>query len=353
MKLLKSKVTLLFLLAVMFLLPDKIVRAADVPDRVQKEMEYETTDPEDKKVSYFPERFEQDGVVYVRDHVNYRTVKETPVKEKKSVFVTKKSGVIRDAEQYAPQKILKENGLTYQLVQTSKKKKTLEKGYLQKVTGYSEYDTRQSAQNAAMSKKVKTKNPRTGETIYVSCKKKGNVKRTADIWVNTYIDIVFVSYDAEHFIWNGVLVKKNTEEPLKGYHKELLQSVGGSSRNYKIQRISWMGDSYQNKKGVLCRKAKAYVRKKMPHYRVNYSGTRTVKAVKGTVYTSLYAGEEETYTDKINYTVLATATYQAQKNSIPVVTITLGIIAAILVVVGILFFLFPAKRKKRQVPEHR
>lgn len=344
MGLTKNKRLLFLFVSVMLLLPGNMARAA-APDQVQKEIEYDTEDPEEKRDSAFPERFEQGGTVYIRDSINYKTVQETPIKEKKTVFLTKQSDVIRNAEDYSPEAVLQKNGITYQFVRMSGKKKTLEKGYTQNVTGHSEFDSKQAAEQASETKRIQTKDARTGETIYVTCKKKGNVKKTALVWVNTYIDIDFISYDADHFIWNGVLVEKNTETPLKGYHKELLQSVGGNDQNYKIQRISWRGKSYQNKNGVLCRKARAYVRKKTPHYQVTYFGTRTSKAVKGMVFTSIYAGEQEIDTGKKTYSILASATYQSQKSPVPVLAVTLGILAVIVVVVGLLFFLFP-KRKK-------
>lgn len=348
----KNKVILFIFVSVLLLLPGPMARAA-VADHIQKEIEYETADPEDRKETAFPERFEQDGTVYIRDHINYKTVKETPVKEKRTVFLTRQSDVIRNAEDYSPDAVLQENGITYQFVRMSGMKKTLEKGYTQKVTGHSEFDSKQAAEQAPETKRIQTKDARTGETIYVTCKKKGNVEKTAPVWVNTYIDINFISYDADHFIWNDVLVKKDTEEPLKGYHKELLQSVGGDSRNYKIQRISWSGKGYRNKNGVLCRKARAYVRKKIPHYQVTYSGTRNIKAVKGTVFTSIYAGEQEIDSGKKTYSILASATYQAQENPVAILKISLGILAALLVVVGILFFLFPKRKKSGRLEQER
>lgn len=348
----KNKVVLFIFVSVLLLFPGPMAHAA-VADHIQKEIEYETADPEDRKETAFPERFEQDGTVYIRDHINYKTVKETPVKEKKTVFMTKQSNVIQNAEEYSPKTSLQENGITYQLVRMSQKTKTLEKGYIQKVIGYSEYSSRQAARKAAKTKRVKAKDPRMGEVIYVPCKKTGKIEKTAPVWINTYIDIDFISYDADHFIWNGVLVKKNTVEPLKGYYKELLQSVDGNDRNYKIQRISWRGKSFRNKNGVLCRKARAYVRKKTPHYQITYSGTRNIKAVKGTVFTSIYAGEQEIDTGKKTYNILASATYQAEKGPVPVLAITLGILITILVVVGILFFLFPKRKKRRRLEQER
>lgn len=340
----KLRISVYILLSFAFMLSVKTAYAA-VPENIQKEIQYETTNPEEKK--QFPERLEQDGAVYLLTGTTYKIQDKTPVQEKKTVYVTKKSKVIRDNESYSPEEEITKDGISYKLVQTEKKKKTLETAYSQTVTGYSEYDSMTAARKAPSIKRIFARSPRTGETVSVACKKKGSIQKTSDTWVDTYIDIEFVAYDATHFAWQDILVEKNVKEPLKGYHKELLQSVGGNSENYKIQRIAWQGKSYKNKQGVLCRKARAYVQKKMPHFRVNYSGTRTEKAVKGIVFTSTYAGEKLVESGNVSYSMLAIATYHMEEKDIPVVGITVGIVVTVLLTVGILF-LIKRKRKSKK-----
>lgn len=347
-KKLGNKNILFVFLSVIFLLPGNVARAATT-DTIQKEIQYETTKKEDKRKDDFPEKIEQDGKTYIRKQINYKTVKEEAIKDKVTVFLEKKSNMLNQNEEYNPETSIEEKGITYELMQTSEKKKTLQQGYTQTVTGWSLYESKADADRAAPTKRIKAEDERTGEDIYVTCQKTGSVKRTTDTWESTYIDIVFIAYDAKHFIWNGIIVKKNAKEPLKGYYKELLDSVGGNEKTYRIRNISWRGKSYKNKKGVLCRRARASVRKKVPHYRVDYAGVRTVKAVKGKVYTSIYTGLKEVDTGEVKYFILASAVYEkVHESKNPIVVITLGICFVILIVVGILFLL--SKRRKKKEP---
>lgn len=339
--------SLLFLSA-LILLPGNVSRAA-AADTIQKEIQYETTKKEDKREDEFPERIEQDGGTYIRKQIDYKTVREEAIKNRVPVFLERKSSVLALDEDYSPDTSIEENGIAYELMQTSEKKKTLQQGYTQTVTGYSLYDSKAGAKRAADTKTIKAVDERSGEDVYVTCKKKGDVKKTAATWENTYIDVVFITYDATHFIWNGVIVEKNTKEPLKGYYKELLESVGGNEKTYQVKDVFWNGKSYKNKNGVLCRRARASVRKKVPHYRVDYAGVRTVKAVKGFIYTSTYAGLKEIDTGEVRYSVLASATYEkVQESKAPIVVMTVGICFGLLIVVGILLLLSAKKKKKRE-----
>ena len=342
----KSAISFVFFL-VLLMLPGRTAGAADTA--IQKEIEYQTTNEEEKRELELPETIRQDGTLYERGQITYQTVKETPVTEKITVTMQKKSNVIKDNENYLPEKTIEKDGITYTLLQTVKKKKTLEQGYVQKVTGYSSWETKTAAKNADATKSIPVKDRKTGKTVSVTCHKTG-IQKTVDTWVNTYIDIVFIAYDADHFIWQNIIVKKNAKEPLKGYEKELLASVGGNESNYRVGKISWTGKSYRNKNGVLCRKARAAVRKKTAHYRVNYTGSRKVKAVKGTVYKSTYIGEKERQTGKVTYTIKASAVYRQQKKEVPVLALTVGIIFMIIMVIGILILLLKKRQKKEQNP---
>lgn len=335
----------LLIIAAGSMLPGIPIRAA-AADKIQKEIQYTTTDREEKRETEFPEEIKEEGKTYRRGKVGYQVLKEEPVTEKRPVFLTKKSGELDPGEGYSPPQDITENGVRYGFLDLQKKMVTKSKGYTQTVTGFSLYSTRAGAQDAPAAKKIQTVDPRTKKTVTVTCRKQGDVRKTADTWENTYIDIVFVTYDASHFAWNGIIVEKKGKSPLKGYERELLESVGGSEADYRIRQIRWNGKSYRDRNGVLCRRARADVRKKVSHYRVDYAGTRTVKAEKRVVYTSTYAGEKETRTGGVTYTILAEASYEAEKPGIPAaMAITVGILLLILAAAGILFFL--ARRKKQ------
>lgn len=337
---------LLFLLiTAVSMLPGIPIRAA-AADRIQKEIQYVATDREEKREAEFPEKIEKDGRTYRRGRVTYQILKEEPVTKTETVFLTKKTGRMKLEEAYSPAQDITEGGVSYGLLDTQKKVETLEKGYTQTVTGYSLYGSRAAAEAAASTKKIQAVDPRTKKKVTVACRKQGNARKMADTWEDTYIDIEFVAYDASHFSWNGIVLEKNNKEPLKGYEKELLESVGGKKADYRIKDIRWRGKSYKNSDGVLCRRARADVRKKVSRYRVDYAGIRTVKAEKRAVYTSTYAGEKEVKTGADRYTIQAQASYEAEKTGLPAAAvITVGILLSILAVTGILFLL--ARRRKR------
>ena len=343
--------SLFLLLAAVSMLPGASVRAASA-DRIRKEIQYSTTDKEEKRETEFPEEIKEEGRTYRRGMVEYQVLKEEPVTEKKTVFLTKKSGELEPDEEYSPPQDITENGIRYGYLDQQKKMVTKREGYTQTVTGFSLYGSRAGAQGAPATKRIRAVDPQTKEAVTVTCRKRGGVKKTADTWEDTYIDIVFVAYDARHFIWNGIQVEKDEQDPLGGYEKELLESVGGSEADHRVMRIRWNGKSYRDRNGVLCRRARADVRKRVSHYRVDYAGTRTVKADKRAVYTSTYAGEEETGTGEVRYTILAEASYEAEESGMPAaIAITVGIVLSILAVAGTLFFL--AKRKKQDRKEQQ
>lgn len=334
---------LLFCSMVAVMFPGRMAGAAT--KTIQKEVEYVTQKKEEKREKDFPETIKQDGVTYIRKNVAYQTLEETPKLEMKDVQMEIESDVMKAEQEYTPEKTIEKDGIRYVLKSTSQKKKTLEKGYIQTVTGYSQYETLQDANNAPARKQIQAKDKKTGEMVTVSCEKQSTVKKSADTWEDSYIDILFSGYDANHFVWNGVVVEKNTKNPLKGYEKKLIQSVGVSEKNYRIRKIQWNGKAYKNKNGVLCRKARANVQKRVPHYRVTYAGTRKVKKVNGVVYKSIYTGKQQIDTGATNYKILATATYE-KESTVPVVAITIAILFGIIIIVGIIFIL--AKKKSRK-----
>ncbi len=334
----RYRVSILVVMAVFlsFLPPGEAFASPD--DRtMEKEVEYQGKDKEQKADAYFPQKIVEDGSTWNLLGIRYEIVGEEAVMVSEPVTETVKSGVIHAGETYLPEETVLKDGIMYQLSETTESEVVLKKGYTQKVTGYSEYDSLGKAQSAPDTKLVTVADRRTGEDISMRCRYDG-ITRRPDTWEDTYIEITFVSYDADTFRWNQVIVPKNKKNPLKGYEKELLESVGGNRKNYHIQNVSWDGKAYQNEKGVLCRNARARVIKKVPHYRVNYSGERVVEDVKGTVYTSVYTGLKETDSGERTYTIRAVAAYEKQAG-IPVMGITLGVLLFLLIVVGIIFIL--------------
>lgn len=343
-----------FVLSILFvtavLLPGQVTSAAPA-ETIQKEIQYETIHKDEKKDDSFPEKLTQDGMTYDSEGVSYEVVAEKPVSGTKTVTLTKKSRVLKNSETYTAPKTIDQDGVTYELKSSKEKKKILTAETTQSVSGYSQFDSLGEAKKAGQTKYLTVKDPKTGKSVSVACKKDG-IQRVKDQWQRTYIDITFSGYDAEHFIWNSVIVKKDTKSPLKGYYKELVESVGGNEKDYKIKKIQWTGKAYKNKSGILCRKARASVLRRTPRYRVNYSGTRTIPAEVGKVITSTYEGQESIDTGEVTYTIRAKATYHLEKKQepekkTPVAVIMVGILLALILIVGILFILI--KKKKKEV----
>lgn len=334
------------LVLVLVMLPGVGVRAA-APELIQKEKQYVTLNEKEKQP--FDKSIVIDGKTYQLQNVSYETVSKNPVKVKEKVTLIKKTKPMKKSESFEAEKKITKDGVTYKLTGVSKKEKKSKKKWKQTVAAYSEFDSLGEAQSASGQKMVTVTDKKTGETVVVPCVKT-STKKTAETWDYSHIDILFSGYDAETFIWKDLKVKKNTKNPLKGYEVALIESVGGNPDKYKVQKVVWQGKSYK-KNGTLYRKARAVVRKKIPHYRVNYSGSITHTEEPDYVYSCTYAGVKETDSKDISYVVAAKANYQLEQSKetkkVPVFVITLAVVLVLAAVVGILFILV----KKRKIKE--
>jgi len=322
------------------------VRAA-APELIQKEKQYVTLNEKEKQP--FDKSIVIDGKTYQLQNVSYETVSKNPVKVKEKVTLIKKTKPMKKSESFEAEKKITKDGVTYKLTGVSKKEKKSKKKWKQTVSAYSEFDSLAAANKAPSQKTVTVTDKKTGKMVAVPCVKT-STRKTAETWDYSHIDILFSGYDAETFIWQDLKVKKNTQEPLKGYETALIESVGGNPDKYKVQKIAWNGKSYK-KNGTIYRKARATVRKKIPHYRVNYSGSITHTEEPDYVYSCTYAGVKETDSKDISYVVAAKANYQLEQKpetkKIPVLFITLAVVLVLAAVVGILFILV----KKRKLKE--
>lgn len=328
------------------MLPGVGVRAA-APGLIQKEKQYVTLNEKEKQP--FDKSIVIDGKTYQLQNVSYETVSKNPVKVKEKVTLIKKTKPMTKSESFEADKKITKDGVTYKLTGVGKKEKKSKKKWKQTVAAYSEFDSLSDANKASSQKTVTVTDKKTGKMVAVPCMKT-STRKTAETWDYSHIDILFSGYDAETFIWQDLKVKKNTQEPLKGYETALIESVGGNPDKYKVQKIAWNGKSYK-KNGTIYRKARAIVRKKIPHYRVDYSGSITHTEEPDYVYSCTYAGVKETDSKDISYVVAAKANYQLEQTKetkkAPVLFITLAVVLVLAAVVGILFILV----KKRKIKE--
>ena len=334
------------LVLVLVMLPGVGVRAA-APGLIQKEKQYVTLNEKEKQP--FDKSIVIDGKTYQLQNVSYETVSKNPVKVKEKVTLIKKTKPMKKSESFEADKKITKDGVTYKLTGVGKKEKKSKKKWKQTVAAYSEFDSLSDANKASSQKTVTVTDKKTGKMVAVPCVKT-SMRKTAETWDYSHIDILFSGYDAETFIWQDLKVKKNTQEPLKGYETALIESVGGNPDKYKVQKIAWNGKSYK-KNGTIYRKARATVRKKIPHYRVDYSGSITHTEEPDYVYSCTYAGVKETDSKDISYVVAAKANYQLEQTKgtkkVPVLFITLAVVLVLAAVVGILFILV----KKRKIKE--
>lgn len=334
------------LVLVLVMLPGVGVRAA-APGLIQKEKQYVTLNEEEKQT--FDKNIIMDGKTYQLQNVSYETVSKNPVKVKEKVTLIKKTKPMKKSDSFKAEKNITKDGVTYTLTGVGKKEKKSKKKWKQTVAAYSEFDSLSDANKASSQKTVTVTDKKTGKMVAVPCMKT-STRKTAETWDYSHIDILFSGYDAETFIWQDLKVKKNTQEPLKGYETALIESVGGNPDKYKVQKIAWNGKSYK-KNGTIYRKARAIVRKKIPHYRVDYSGSITHTEEPDYVYSCTYAGVKETDSKDISYVVAAKANYQLEQTKetkkAPVLFITLAVVLVLAAVVGILFILV----KKRKIKE--
>lgn len=336
---------------VLVMLPGVCVRAA-APELIQKEKQYVTLNEEEKQT--FDKNIVMDGKTYQLQNVSYETVSKNPVKVKEKVTLIKKTKPMKKSESFEAEKKITKDGVTYKLIGVSKKEKKSKKKWKQTVSAYSEFDSLSDANKASSQKTVTVTDKKTGKMVAVPCVKT-SMRKTAETWDYSHIDILFSGYDAETFIWQDLKVKKNTQEPLKGYETALIESVGGNPDKYKVQKIAWNGKSYK-KNGTIYRKARATVRKKIPHYRVNYSGSITHTEEPDYVYSCTYAGVKETDSKDISYVVAAKANYKLEQTKetkkAPVLFITLSVVMVLAAVVGIFFILLKRKNTKKGGNSH-
>ena len=317
---------------------------------VTKEVEYYTNNSSDRIDDQFPELIQENGQMYRLRDVHYETVSEKKETIAEPVIKTVKSKVLSQSDVYDPVKTMEEDGIVYLLQESTSEVVTQKKGKTGQLNGYTDYFSKSRADAAPAVKKITASDPDTGEEYTGNASKTAVDKRTQ--WESSYIDIHFTGYDSERYQWNGIMVKKNEQNPLKGYKKELLQSVGVTAeqmKHYKVGQISWTGKTYRNEKGILCRDARAAIRRKRNVYRVMYQGIYSQEDTMGVVYQTTYAGIRNRETGVTDYQMKASAEYQLEElEEIPKTTITIGIFLLIVAVVGIIHLIYARVKERRK-----
>ncbi len=307
---------------------------AGTEDTITKEYEYTAKYLDDRK-NEFDETISDDDETYNLTDIKYEVVGQTPILETVGVgkVVTTEDMIVN--ENYSPQNTISENGVDYILTDC-----TILDGsqYTRQYTEYYDFiatDVENIPQTKAMTVKDEA-----GNTVEVAGTLKSKEVTANGDWKSAEIEIVFENYDAGVFEWQGVTINGNSDEPLKGYETELLQSVGETTDSCKIISTEWVGAAYEEN-GVMYRKAKANVQQYVNYVRATY--TANVDYAK---YTCIYHGTQQVpSTTDFEYQIKAVATYTL-KETLPVKEIILaclGLVFIIALVVVILLIL--SKRK--------
>lgn len=315
-------------------------------NRLIKEILFSTDKMDEKKSDAFKKVIKENGKRYILENVSYDIVDKNPYEIEQKSEKQVDSQPITDGSNYKPKETFEENGVLYTLDHIEQEEKIVAEQYEQKVTGYTDYQKEVSKDSVPQTKNITVKNNQTGENQTVTCNLTDVNKISSSAWEDTYIDIVFESYDAYVFNWNGIKVSKNDSNPLAGYESQLLSSVGANTQEYRVLKTYWIGNAYTNNSGVLCRNARADVQRKANYYRANYSGTIQQPEIKGIIYKSFYNGVAKVVDkNKFVYTIKATATYK-ESNMMQYILAGVGI--TILIVLLVLFLFFLSKKNKKE-----
>lgn len=327
-----------FLLAVLVSLSSVTANATEtISDgkNLKKTCVFETKDPsklENKENEEFPEVLKEGGVKYRLKKIVYEVIDKKPVTKDKKVTKEIQSELIPNGQDFVPEQTMKENGVTYKYVSHT----PIEDTAIETVTGFNDYDKAVTASDVPSTKTFPA-----SDGTEVTCSLTG-IQQLSGVWEDTFIDITFVSYDADVFVWNGHEVTLNDAHPLQGYESQLLDSVGANANEYRINNISWNGDPYMNN-GVLCRNARASVQKFVRYYRANYQG----EYQPGTIYKVVYTGMEKVESEtEFNYEMKATAEYTKAIST--AVMVGIGIMLLIVLIILILFILSRKKKEKNE-----
>lgn len=312
-------------------------------ETVSRSYRFTTQDKQEKHDEEFEQQITEDGKLYELEDIHYEIQSKKPVMMEKEVEKVVETDYMSVDTEYHPEPQITEDGIVYEVKETSAMP---EEAYTQAVTGYTDYSYPVTADNVPKTKDVTVQDSRTGEEVSVSCSLT-SVERLADgVWENSHINITFISYDAEVFIWQGLNVSADENQPLKGYEAELLESVGADATTTTIKDIAWAGDPYYDASGVLCRDAIAYTQKYVNYYRANYAGT--YQDLPGVRYRVVYKGTEQVASDTdYIYEIEAVASYNRVKEKVPVaVYIMTGVGILLFAVLVVLILYIFAKKKK-------
>lgn len=338
-----KKTKLLALLLVISVFSTSISAGASSGSSVKKGKIYTDTTTiltknKNEKVS-FDKEITRDGKTFILKDVKYDILDKTPEKEE---VTHNEEKLVTNGEDFTPPNEITKDNILYKL-------STIEdvpaEPYIQPVEAHTDYEKAVSKNTVPAEKTVSVQNLKTGKSESVVCKL-NDVSKVGEKWVNSHIDFTFKNYDSYVFEWQGVTIKnENTPNPLENHKTQLLKSVGLTPDDATIHNTYWTSEAYV-KDGILCRDARADIRRKVPVYRANYTGAINTEMTTKKIE---YKGSINSNSD-FNYKIKATATYEKDMNTF-YMTVGIGIILFIVLIVLVLFVISKEKNLKEKTKE--
>lgn len=287
--------------------------SSEEKDATYKEKIYisDTDKPEAQNPGFEPSIM-VDGDYYVLDSVSYEVQSKKRIEEPEAnLKVITSEPFVDDESKHMPDKIIKEGDETYylksyEIVETKLDART------EPVTDTITYSKIPVDSNIPEMAKISVKDAVAEKDIEVQVP---IVKKefSEPHWIAGFeFPITVFNYDANVFDLNGNDVPLSEQEPLKGYESELLNMIGVSAENYRIQSIAWDGGTY-TEDGIVCRKLMAVGEMRVTDCKATYSGIVNLPEVAAKAVQAVYsdrptatAAEAES---NIRYTMKATAKY--------------------------------------------
>jgi len=312
-------------------------------EELEKTHTFFSTSEKETVDDVFADTIVENGKEYKLDSISYKTINKSILSENVLKKIVESENVT-DIQIFAPEQELVEDGIKYTLVEIIPLGEAAT--HIQTVTAYTDYDYAVTDSSVPRQKKMKVTSNLTGVTHDVICNLVGVSQLDSGTWVSSYIDITFIDYDADRYIWRGKEISKADIPDLSGYESDLLASVGESAETGRITDVYWMTDEY-NADGGIQRDARATLQKYVKFYRANYEGTLT--ETQGAKYRLQYEGVDDRQT-QYKYEIKATATYHYEISDAPKTSVMYYVMAGvgILLVIGLIVALLYVLAKKQK-----
>ena len=331
---------------------------------VEKTYTADTDDPA-RQSAYFEEMTEMDGQSWVLDDINYEVIsrKEEPAANG-NMKIRYSAPFTDEEENHVPEREFTEHGITWQLASYEVVETTLN-AREEPVSDVIVYEAVPVGTEIPESATLKVTDDVTGEEMGVQVPLRDKwYSRTR--WISEFeFPITVTNYSADTFDLNGREISLSQADPLKGYENELLEMIGVSAEDYRIQQIRWDGEPYTDN-GVLCRKLSASGEMRVADCHAEYAGVANLPSVEAKTVQAVYtdqpparAGEQKS---KYTYVIKATARYipaaeplavGTRMPEMVVRTVAVAVSILVLIVLAAVFGLLKRRRKKRLHPAGR